>query len=93
MKGTTNGTFLLIATMLLAWVGSGCTNAGGVATTEPADNVNASPRDDGSTQSASDNDDGFFVIQWTLKIGHIRRRSVHQPVPTTSPSAPAINGK
>jgi hypothetical protein len=89
MKRTRHGTFLVVAVMFLAWVGSGCSGAGGSPTTQAADTGIA----DSGTESTSDNDDGFFVIQWTLKIGHVRRKTVHQAVPTTSPSSPAIAGK
>jgi hypothetical protein len=85
MKRSRNGTSLLVAAMFLSLVSSSCSSGPGNAPDgEVAVRTNSGVND--ANAAPVDNDDGFFIIQWTLKIGHVRRQTVRQPAPTTSPS-------
>ena len=88
MKRSMHGTFLVITALFLVLVGSGCFSGGESApSTQSADNGQV---DANSAQKGpAEDDDGFFILQWTLKIGHIRRTSVRQPAPSTAPSVPS----
>ena len=82
MKRSVSGSIIVLAAMCVTFAGLGC-SGGGAPASQPAAGLS-----DESASPDAENDDGFFVIQWTLKIGHIYRKSVHPPLATTAPSTP-----